>query len=302
MKKFFYLFLLPLCLGLGACGGDSDGESGTTTPPSSPEEEEKDIINNLISHKWEGSETEYSEYSYGSSVYTQTWTVYFIDENKGVIHWVTTDKDSSLGFSRDEGHSDFSYSITGNTIQLSGDSNFCFDYYGDFMMEGDDMFTPQKMNQDDYQYLEDHKNGYHGVKGPIDSEIYMNDAEDMLVDARYITDPSYRSSLRNTYCYTLKLAFGTNDGNAYRKGMEQIRLTIWSDDAAIDVNYLFYGYSYRKKYTLYLSEGIKDYKEVIYAHSRNTEITIHYELEYYNSTDKTWYNSMSKELTFKVKD
>lgn len=152
-NKFFYLLLLPLCMGMMACGGD-DGDDPNPTPdtPNNPDIKEE-IIQKLMNHKWKGSETEYSEYSYGSSVYTQTWTVYFISDNKGVMHWTAVDKDSSLGTDRSEGDSKFSYSVSGNKIQLYGNSNFCFEYYGDFLMEGETMFSPQSLDSSDKIYL-----------------------------------------------------------------------------------------------------------------------------------------------------
>lgn len=138
-----------VCIGFTSCGSYSgDDEVITDTNV---------IIENLKSHKWIGSSTEYDEYSYGVGTFTQTWTLYFTSESTGVMHCRIVDKDSSLGTSRREEHIDFTYTIDGTKIRLGGDSNFVFDYYGDYMMEHEDRFNPYQMTNDDYTYISNHE-------------------------------------------------------------------------------------------------------------------------------------------------
>lgn len=288
IKKKCFCSLLPLMvvamvsLCLLSCGDDDDdNQSGGN---------QSEIIQNLMSHKWTGSSTDYDVYSYGAATYTQTWTVYFTSDHEGVMHVRIVDRDSSLGTSRSEEHIDFSYSVDGNKVRLYGGSNFVFDYYGSYMMEGDDVFEPSAMTSSDYTYLQEHKEGYHGTDGKIDTEVYIINDNEILMGVNDLGN--------GWYSYVLQFGFGANSDDAYRKGMTQMRLTVWADNGCLDTSYKTSNYGKKKTYTLYLSSTERDWYDWIFVQSKDTKITFNYELEYYNSKDGQWYDIQSRKLTF----
>ena len=157
MKKKDYLQLLVMMMvALLSVGFVSCKEDDEKIDDNRGKDE---IIKDLMSHKWTGSSTDYDVYSYGGAIYTETWVVYFTSENEGVMHVLIEDKDSSLGTSKREEHLDFTYVVDGTKVRLSGGSNFVFDYYGNYMMEGDDIFTSSALTSSDQTYLQEHKNG-----------------------------------------------------------------------------------------------------------------------------------------------
>ncbi len=113
-KKYLFNYLtimmtVMLSLGFSSCGDDDDEIKGEST---------SSIENTLRAKKWYHSEKEYHTYSYGGSEETNTWTLYFFPSNKGYLHWTYTDKDSSLGTTRDEGWDEFTYSVSGNKVNI----------------------------------------------------------------------------------------------------------------------------------------------------------------------------------------
>lgn len=249
-----------------------------------------EIIQNLKKYKWMGSSTSYDEYSYGVSSTKQTWIIYFTSDNEGVMHIREVEHDSSLGNSRNEYHVDFSYSVDGNQIKLYGGSNFVFTYYGNYMMQGEDFFEPYEMTSSDYTYLREHKEGYHGTEGKIDTEVFVISDNDIFKGV---------SDLGNGwYVYELQFGFGASSDDAYRKGMTQMKLTVWADNGCLDNSYKISNYGKKKTYTLYLSSTNREWYNWIYVQSKDAQITFNYELEYYNSKNGQWYDIQNRKLTF----
>lgn len=153
MKKYLFnwmtiLILVFLSISYVSCGSkDEKNDFGFTR---------SDVIEQLISHKWYCSNTEYNTTSYGGYTYTQQWTVYFYNETEGVMHWKSIDRDTDLGTSRDEKDFTFTYDVSsdGNQIVLSGKSNFRFVFYGDYLLEGEDLFEKQPLYSSDFLYME----------------------------------------------------------------------------------------------------------------------------------------------------
>lgn len=134
-------------VGFVSCGSDDEkGGYGAS---------KNEVIKQLMTSKWYCSTTEYNETSYGGYAYTQQWTVYFYNENEGIMHCKTIDKDTDLGTSRQESDSYFSYNVSsdGTKITLSEGSNFEFVFYGDYLLEGEDLFQKQSLSASDYDYL-----------------------------------------------------------------------------------------------------------------------------------------------------
>ncbi len=250
-----------------------------------------EIVQNLRSHKWTGSSTDYDVYSYGGATYTQTWTVYFTSDTEGVMHVKIVDRDSSLGTTKEEEHLDFTYTVDGTKIRLSGGSNFVFDYYGDFLMEGDDIFKSSAMTQADYTYLEEHKKG--GTDGPIDTEVFVINDSEILMGVNTLEN--------GWYSYVLQFGFGANSDEAYKKGITQMKLTVWADNGCLNTSYKTYNYGKKKTYTLYLSSTKRDWYDLIWVNSKDTQVTFNYKLEYYNSNNGQWYDVRSRKLTFTAK-
>lgn len=286
-KTFWFLpsiyLAMVLCFGLSSCGGEDDDDNLYN-------ENQNEIIQNLMSHKWIGSSTDYDVYSYGGATYTQTWTVYFTSENDGVMHVKIVDRDSSLGTSKSEEHVDFSYYVDGNKVYLYDGSNFVFDYYGDFMMEGEDIFKSSPMTSSDYTYLQEHREGHHGTEGKINTEVFIINDNEILMGVNDLGN--------GWYSYVLQFGFGANSDDAYRKGMTQMKLTAWADNGCFDLSYKTSNYGKKKTYILYLSSTEKEWYDWIYVQSKDAKITFNYELEYYNSKDGQWYDIQSRKLTF----
>lgn len=267
--------MVNLCL--SSCGNDGDGWN------------QNEIIQNLMNHKWTSSSTDYDDYSYGAATYTQTWTLYFTSEHEGVMHVRIVERDSSLGTSRREEHIDFSYTVDGNKVYLYGGSNFTFDYYGDYMMQGDGLFQASAMNSSDYTYLQEHKEGYHGTDGKINTEIFIIDDDEIL---KGVIDLG-----NGWYDYYLQFGFGASSDDAYKKGMTQMKLTVWADNGCVDTIGQISNYGKKKTYTLFLSPTKRDWFDYIFVESKDTKITFNYKLEYYNSKNGQWYDILTHKLT-----
>ena len=109
LLSFLLIALFTLTNTASSCKDDDDEIKGEST---------SSIENTLRAKKWYHSEKEYHTYSYGGSEETNTWTLYFFPSNKGYRHWTYTDKDSSLGTTRDEGWDEFTYSVSGNKVNI----------------------------------------------------------------------------------------------------------------------------------------------------------------------------------------
>ena len=184
----------------------------------------------------------------------------------------------------------FTYTVDGTKIRLYGGSNFVFDYYGSYMMEGDDIFKPSAMTQADYTYLEELKKVFPCPGGPIDTEVYVINDNEILMGVNTLEN--------GWYSYVLQLGFGASSAEAYKKGITQMKLTVWADNGCLDTSYKTSNYGKKKTYTLYLSSTTKDWYNWIYVNSKATSITFNYKLEYYNSNDSKWYDVRSRKLTF----
>lgn len=162
MKKNLFsllsiIFVTALCAGFTSCSGD-DGDS------------KSDIVQNLMNHKWMGSSTDYDALSYGGSMFTQSWTVYFTSDHEGIIQCDIVDRDSKYGTSRREEVTEFTYTIDGNKIRLSGNSSFVFEYHDTYMMEGNDMFSARDLTSTDQAYIQEHKDSK-GYKDAVKSGV-----------------------------------------------------------------------------------------------------------------------------------
>ncbi len=251
---------------------------------------EDDIIQNLIGHKWTGQSTEYDVYSYGAASYKQIWTIYFTSDHEGIMHWKSEEYDSYLGKTRNEDHIDFFYSVDGTKINLYGGSNFSFEYFDDYIMEGDIKYMRSELMSSDYAYISDHNKGYHGTDGRIDAEVYI------IKDSEILRDVVAEEN--GWYIYVLQFGFGATNDEAYKKGMTQIKLTTWADNGCMDASYKTSNYGKKKTYTLFLSPTNKDWYDWIYVRSKDNKIIFNYMLEYYNTTNGQWYNITTKQLVF----
>lgn len=242
-----------------------------------------EIAHNLMRYKWIGQYTDYDVYSYGGSIYTQTWTIYFTSEDKGVMHWRVTERDSSFGNSKDEGNIEFSYSIIGNKVYLSDGSNFVFEYFGDYLIEGDTKFIPKSMDSADYSYLQSYPKG-----GRIDAEVYVINDNDIFRGSEYRGN--------SLYTYNFQFGFGANSDDAYKKGMTMMRATIWADNGCFG-SFITSDVGKKKTFTLYLSPSTRQLYDTFSMTAKSKSISFNYELEYYNSTDDKWYELVSRSLT-----
>lgn len=276
-----------LCLGNMSCGSNGDEEySG---------DDKSRIVQNLMSKKWIYSFTDYDVYSYGGAIYTQTVTFYFISDYEGVLYVKSVDDDSALGKKIYEEHIDFNYNIEGSVIYLYNGSNYTFEYFGDYMMEGDQLFQASALTSSDYLYLKEHQEGYHGTAGPIDTEVYYMNESDIYISAT-------EAVTKGWFLYTLQFGFGANDYDAYKKGMTEMRLTVWVENGCLDeASLTTLNYGKKKAYYLALSSTEKDWYNWIFVHSKDSQIVLNYELEYYNSYNGEWYSILSKRLTISKK-
>ena len=104
------------------------------------------------------------------------------------------------------------------------------------------------------------------------------------------------------FLYTLQFGFGANDYDAYKKGMTEMRLTVWVENGCLDeASLTTLNYGKKKAYYLDLSSTEKDWYNWIFVHSKDSQIVLNYELEYYNSYNGEWYSILSKRLTISKK-
>ena len=271
-----------LSLVFTSCSGD-ENENQTNW-------NQKEIIKNLMNHKWTGSFTDYDVYSYGAATYTETYTVYFTSEHEGVMHIIIVDRDSSLGTNRREEHIDFFYTVDGNKVRLSGGSNFVFVYYGNYMMEGDDLFTSNEMTSSDYNYLQEHKSGYHGKDGEITG--------DFSFETSLINTKEFGQDAMGWYQYMIDYIVGTTE-DTYRKGVSMIRVTVWSSNATYS-SLKTSDYGKKHSETFYLSLTNLSFRDRLLMLSKDRSFILNYEVEYFNSKDNSWYTYRSGTVSFSM--
>ncbi|MBQ9649078.1 MAG: hypothetical protein IJV25_01525 [Prevotella sp.] len=246
----------------------------------------KGIMQEIQRYKWTGQSIEEEVYSYGTATYTQTWTVYFINDSQGVMHWTAVDRDTALGTSRDEDDIEFYYEIKGNTIHLYGGSNFVFEYYDGFLVEGETIFSPSSLGSSDYAYLQNYLNdngeNNGGSDGRIDTEVFFINDNEILMGVNY--DES-----SGAYQYVLQFGFGVNDKKAYDKGLTKLTATIWADNGSFD-GYKSSNFGKKKKLELDVYPGSESYYGWEWLFSKDKEVTLHYDFSYYNSNNgQTYY-------------
>lgn len=275
-----YIFSIMICVNFMSCADDDDDISVNNGYA-------KAMVERLMSYKWVSQSTDYYVYSYGSATYTQIWTVYFISENRGIIRWRTVDRDSSLGTSRREEHVDFSYSIAGKKILLSDGSNSVFEYFGDYLMEGETIYTPQELDSSDESYLQTDPE-----EGKIDTKIYVINDSNILKATADLGD--------GLYLYTLDFAFGAVSDDAYKKGVTKMRATVWAENGCIDCDYNSSEIGKKKTYTLSLSSTDRDYYNWIFIQAKSKSVRFHFEIDYYNSKNGKWYDVINRCVTLYV--
>ena len=291
MKKNLFNWMTILMaaiasVGFSSCGGDDDGDQSGGSNDNS-------IVLNLTSHKWYGSSTDYDVYSYGGATYTQTWTVYFINDHQGIMHWTAVDRDSSLGTNRDEDDIEFEYSINGNTISLFGGSNFTFVYYGNYLMEGDNIFEAKSLTSSDYSYLSNY-GSVSNEGGPIDTDIYIINDNEILQSGSYI-DAFDRGDAWWRYMYTLQFFFGTG-ADAWAKGMSEIVVTLWVDNGSVNSDKRgAIGKEVQLSLDVY-NNTKADFYDWLWVYSADKNITLHYKLEYYNRFDGKYYTVIDNHI------
>lgn len=122
MKKNLYYFSLLLGLVFGmtmftACGGD-DGDGGGTT------ETEPQIYSILRASKWYDKNKDVTVTSYGGSISSEDYFLYFLQDNQGYLYWSSREHDTSLGNSSNNGWVSFKYySTSDNSVRLTSFSN-----------------------------------------------------------------------------------------------------------------------------------------------------------------------------------
>ena len=287
MKKNLFNWMAMLVVAIVICFAASCNKG-----ESSPSDQSSEIVDNLMKYKWVAIITDYDAYSYGASTFTQIMTVYFISDHEGVMNVLIKDNDSSLGKKTREQHIDFTYSVDVKKVRLSGGSSFCFDYYGNYMLEGTDMFKASEMTSSDYTYLRDHKAGYHGTDGPINTTIYTLDESEIFY---HVADAG-----NGWYEYYLKFGFYPED-DAQKKGLTRIKITMWVENGSWGWetnprNTSNYGKEETSTLNLDLAE--KEWFEHLRVFSKDDKIYFNYKLEYYNSYNSKWYECSRKRLTF----
>ena len=278
MKEFFQklmtiVMVVTVSIGFASCGSYSDEDE--------IEVDTETVVKNLTEHMWLGQTTD--------GTYRDTYFVYFTSDHEGIMHIRSVDNDPSLGISRNEEHVDFTYTIDGNKIRLSGGSNFVFEYYGDYLLEGDTQLKPNSMTLDDDTYISDHKKGYHGVDGPIDIGFYVSNDNEILKGVDYLEG--------GWNAYALDIAYGANSADAYKKGVSEIKLTVWADNGGVNSTAPS-DYGKTETYLSFLSETKNGDEVIMWITSKDAKITFHYTLEYYNKKDGEWYEIQSRTLTF----
>lgn len=264
-----------------SCGSYSDDDEIET--------DTGEIIANLKSNKWFGWTSEDNVYSYGTSTYQQIHSLYFTSDTEGIWYVRIVDRDSALGTSRREEHIDFTYTIDGDKIRITGGgSTDILVYKGDYLMWGEERYDAKSLTADDESYISDHKNGYHGKEGEIDFDYFVI-KDNEISKSVYQLDNGW-------YAYWLLFGFGAASDEAYKKGVTMMRVTIWADNGCLDSSYKTSNYRKRKTYTLYLSPTNKEWSDLFFVYSKETNITFNYELEYYNSKDEEWYEITSHKL------
>lgn len=260
---------------------------------STPSGQSSEIVNNLMNNKWVATMTGFDASTSEGSTFTEILTVYFTSDHEGVMVSII-EMNSSSGAKTINQHWDFTYSVDGKKVRLSGDgeSKLCFDYYGSYMLQGTDMFKASEMTSSDYTYLRDYKAGYHGTDGPINTTIHTPDESEIFY---HVADAG-----NGWYEYYLKFSFYPED-DAYKKGLTKIKFTMWVENGSWGwesnpCNTSNYGK--KKISTLNLDMAKQEWFERFRVFSKDDKIYFNYKLEYYNSYNERWYEYTSKRLTF----
>lgn len=285
MKKYIlnwltFMMVAIVSAGFVSCGDDDSSDS-------------KDgIVKNLKSNKWVMTSTDYSTWSDQLSRESQVWTLYFTSDSEGVIHYLSTERDTYFGTSNNEDHIKFIYYIEGNKVYLetsSGYSDLELTYYGDYMMWGNDMFKATAMTSTDYEYLRNDSQGYHGSEGKINA--------DMVFEFKYKGANYFENGW---YAYAFEYRIGATL-DAYKKGVTQMRITLWSDKGTLQGGYKTSDYGKKKTFTYYISSSKLEDRDLNIVCSKESSITLNYMVEYYNSKDQEWYTKTSGKETLYAK-
>lgn len=283
MKKKFFFSLITMVMvsmfsfSIVSCGDDDDTYSGGSSSSSGS----NSILQTLQNYKWVVTLTDFSTWSDEMSTETQYYTIYFKNNNEGVLHLSTTERDTYFGTSRNEEHFQFSYEISGNKVYLYGDEvDMQLDYYGSYMMWGNDMVEKKTLTTSDYEYLKDDNQGYHGTSGKIDAEMIFD-----------IIHKGTEGPEKGWYYYVIEYSLGVTE-DAYKKGVTQMRITMWSENGTLKTESTTY-YGKKETYTKHFySSWLADrFMGIVY--SKESHITVNYEVEYYNSKDNEWYTLKS---------
>lgn len=148
MKKIIlnyitFLVVSFVSISLVSCGGDDDIRNDN-------------LIQILKSNKWISRDSSYGEGSnYHSWVDLQTIYLYFTSDNAGVSYWIEKDYDTDLGNSIRTDYSLFTYSVSGNTVTITDESNNVsrYNYEGGYLVSesGSTIFESSPMTSNDYK-------------------------------------------------------------------------------------------------------------------------------------------------------
>ena len=138
------LMVIIACLGVFSCGDDDDSKGNAN------------LIQILQSNKWITRDSSYGEGSNNHSwVDLQTIYLYFTSDNAGVSYWIEKDYDTDLGNSIRTDYSLFTYSVSGNTVTITDESNNVsrYNYEGGYLVSesGSTIFESSPMTSNDYK-------------------------------------------------------------------------------------------------------------------------------------------------------
>ena len=252
----------------------------------------KGIMQEIQRYKWTGQSIEEEVYSYGTATYTQTWTVYFINDSQGVMHWTAVDRDTALGTSRDEDDIEFYYEIKGNTIHLYGGSNFVFEYYDGFLVEGETIFSPSSLGSSDYAYLQNYLNGNGGNNNGGGNN---DNNSDITFHVGFANDwATLYDSKKGQYTHQIFMGYGMSKGN-YKLGINEFGVCVRAVNGSVKNknthddglgNYVsteFINGQSTKCFTGFLNEDIAyEWGTILYVTSKDKTVTLEYTPRYYN--------------------
>ena len=153
-KKIKFLLTLMLVISVSgsllSCGGNDDGDKSGGGYDSS-------IVQNLTSHKWCYSWSEYKTNSYSGEEFLvmHSYTFYFINNYHGVLYM--NDNGEGVMVSN---YAEFDYTIDGIKIHFSqSGSDLSFGtYYDSFLVLGEDVYEAQCLTNSDYEIMKKYSN------------------------------------------------------------------------------------------------------------------------------------------------